>query len=210
MKNIKYYLLLLLIGCTISTLLQAQTSPRDSFEIAGRVLTTSGHPMPNVEVILVGPSQTWVDTTQVDGIYAFQGIPGREDYSVQFIKEGPVANGLDPADISIIRSEILYFQILNPFAFFGGDINGGFGLSTLDIVVIARILLGYSYDAPTSKRWRFLYAYTDFDLENPNNIDGTIPKAIDTYPIGGLNQNLHNIDFIGLKKGDVNLTADPY
>lgn len=210
MKNINYTVLVFLICWLASTASQAQFYPRDSFEISGKVLATSGQPMPNVRITLVGPSQTWVDSTGADGRYVFQNIPEKEDYYLLFSKNGAAKNGLNANDILLLQRHFLYLNILNPYSYYAGDVNGGFGLSTFDVVLIARLLLGYTNGFSSVPNWRFSYAYTDFDPQSPTTVNGPIYRAIDSFSIHYLESHLQNIDFVGLKTGDTDQTANPF
>lgn len=58
----------------------------ESFDISGQVINMHG-PMPNVLVLLTGYAEKSV-LTNLQGIYAFRSLRGREDYTVYPSREG--------------------------------------------------------------------------------------------------------------------------
>ena len=211
MKKIHLYLLLTL-GLTLGVSdLLPQLSAQDNYRIAGRVFTTTGHSMPNVEVSLVGDQQTWLDTTGVDGVYSFSEIPKDKDYEVQFKKDGGNANGVSAFDMEMLSRHLLGFGGLNINGIFAGDIGGIWGLSTMDVIAILRLVL-LEEDYLFSRSWQFVYAYSDIDPGTPfvPMPPPDIRFHLNSYPIFQLNQNLENIDFVGSKMGDMNQSANPF
>ena len=79
--------------------------------------------------------------------------------------------------------------------FIAADVNNSSALSAIDLVVLRKLILGLTDTLPGGKSWRFF-------------AEDSLPKFSASIIINSLN-DIHNTDFLGIKIGDVNYTADP-
>jgi hypothetical protein len=84
------------------------------------------------------------------------------------------------------------------------DINNSGSISATDIIELRKVILGHYDNFPNNTSWRFIDAHYNFtDPAHPWD-----EEAPETYPIVNLVQDM-NIDFIGLKIGDISGDARP-
>ncbi len=116
-------------------------------------------------------------------------------------------NGVTTYDITLISKHILGITPLDsPYKILAADVNQDGKVTTFDIVVLRKLILGAIDALPNGKSWRFIPE--DYVFPNPNDPSNppfpekiTVPNTLG-YPTGSYR-------FWGVKIGDVNLTADP-
>ncbi|MEZ4919706.1 MAG: hypothetical protein R2792_11455 [Saprospiraceae bacterium] len=84
------------------------------------------------------------------------------------------------------------------------DANQDGKITTYDIVLIQKLILGLNSEFPNGKSWRFWHTSHDFPAGNPLSIP--LLEVLEHGPEDGMYPNLY---FNGVKIGDVNGTADP-
>lgn len=162
------------------------TLPSTAF-ISGTILSPLGKPMPNVEVHLKG-NKNETTFTNAQGVYSFTGLLNGS-YSVEPIKDINPTNGVSTFDIVLISKHILGVQTLDdPLKILAADANNDGKITTLDMIEIRKIILHINDSFSKSTSWRFTPSNRKIEINNLNNIQ--------------------NIDFTGVKIGDVNNSAD--
>lgn len=173
--------------------------------ITGFVQTENNNRVKDVNVTLSGIfSRT--TTTDEWGRYFFTGLNPNQDYRIQFNKEGDIKNGVTTFDLIKIRRHILGIDYLNsPYKNIAGDINNSKNISTLDIIQMRQLILAIREDFPNNTSWRFMPV--DFIYTNPSEqpFEYVFPESI---LIENLTEEI-KLDFLGIKIGDVNLSANP-
>ncbi len=209
MKKLNIQLLLilgLLLGLNDWT---TTLSAQDNYRVSGTVFTSTGHLMPNVAIALVGDTQTWLDTTGVDGKYSFPDVPKNEDYHLEFKKDGDRFNGITAEDARLLEDFLIGLGGISTYGRLSGDLDGSFYTSTMDIIAILRLVILRSPE-PFNHEWQFIYAYANVNEVSPFSPEPILPLRINNYPIFQLNQHMDNIDFVGSKIGDINQSANPF
>lgn len=114
-------------------------------------------------------------------------------------------NGVTTFDMVLIRLHILGIQPLDsPYKRIAADANNSESISTLDLVFIQQLILGLSDEYPFNTSWRFVDASYEFPVpEDPWFEAFPETVVIDAFCCDAVG------DFIGIKIGDVNNTADP-
>lgn len=116
-------------------------------------------------------------------------------------------NGVSTADLALISKHLLDIQPFNsPWQYLAADANQDGQVTTNDMVVIHKILLGLLPEFPGGAAWRFVPdGYVFPDPANP--LSPTPPGLIEVPntadPAPGV------FRFKGVKLGDVNFSADP-
>ena len=145
----------------------------------------------NVKATLSSGDELDFVTTR-SGAYAFATTLGA-NVTIEPVKDIEHGNGISTADMIKIQKHILGKATLeNEYRMMAADVNNDGRVSALDLLDIRRLILGKTERFPNSTSWTFV-----------NNVDGK-----ESYTINGMNANM-DIDFIGVKKGDVNVSNDP-
>lgn len=93
----------------------------------------------------------------------------------------------------------------DPYKIIAADINRSNTVTTLDVVLLRRIILGIRNSVDGNTSWRFVDA--DYDFPNPTNPWTEIfPESI---KVDHPEDNRENLNFIAVKIGDVNGNAIP-
>ncbi|TXF89150.1 HYR domain-containing protein [Neolewinella aurantiaca] len=199
--------------CTVFVEIQeGSTSPCEFGELlghlAGVIVDGEMNPIEGVTVNLTGPTGMNTDlTTPAEGTFTFSGLPLGQDYTISPTHFEDYGNGVRTSDIVAVTRHILSTQSLpNVFSMLAADVDGNTSIDVGDIISIRRLILGLSDAFPAGMpSWMFIPADYDFpaaldpwsaefpNVSNYNNLVGTIADA----------------DFIGVKLGDVNQSAQP-
>jgi hypothetical protein len=187
MKNPNYLLLLLLSLCSLLPL-NAQ------FSISGQITCfNSGDGMTNQEVKLSGPNiANMVVNTDANGHYVFPDLPAGDDYVLTIERDDWPVNGASTFDLVLISQHILAVNsITNPFQLLAIDVNNTGATTTLDMVMIRKLILGLPAQVPF---WRF--PTSDFNpLTMTGSVDGAMVLDLQADEV---------FDFVAVAMGDVN------
>lgn len=116
-------------------------------------------------------------------------------------------NGVTSYDLALISKHILGIEPFDsPYKIIAADANQDGKVTTFDIILLRRLILGLSNTLPNGKSWRFVpWPYVFPNPENPFQPafpeKGVVPNTADLAP--------SDFRFIGVKIGDVNYSADP-
>ncbi len=170
-----------------------------------RLTTMSG--VKDVTVTLSGDASD-VDITPANGLYSLTANMGT-NFTITPVKNKPMPdaiNGLSAADASRIQQHVIFtFPITDPYKLIAADPNQTNTVTTADANLITQAVLGNPAAQNTfiNKTWRFVPKAYVF----PTPTDPFMPAFPETITLtmgGATNQ-----DFIGIKLGDVNNTANP-
>ncbi len=138
--------------------------------------------------------------TDEQGTYAFSSMPIGGSYNVVPQKDNEYLNGISTLDLILIQRHILGLEYLDsPYKMIAADVNKNDEITAIDLVELRKLILGVYSELPENTSWRFVDAEYNFvDPYNPwlNNIS-------EDYEISDLVSDM-DIDFIGVKIGDVN------
>jgi len=169
--------------------------------LSGRLLTPWNEPVANADVFF-DLAMTEVSTTDANGNYTYEVMPGSEVY-VQPAKplNNVNTNGITTLDIAMIRRHIFTITPLNnPYKIIAADVNRSESVSALDIPAIRSVILGVQNDFG-NLLWKFVPQSASF--ADPND-----PFPYDTLIHIPSASNMNDLDFVALKLGDVNDTWD--
>ncbi len=174
--------------------------------VGGVIETELGFGINNVEVSFDSPSGFSMGVlSDTSGVYAKKLELG-EDYSILPEKNNNHINGVTTFDAVILTRHILNVELLNsPYKIIAADINRSKTVTTFDIVEMRKLILNIYSNFPNNSAWRFVSAdYVFPDPLNPFSED--FPELIN---INNLSESILDLDFIGIKIGDLNNSADP-
>ncbi|MFK7932863.1 MAG: T9SS type A sorting domain-containing protein, partial [Saprospiraceae bacterium] len=167
-------------------------------DVAGEIQMIDGQTMEDVMVSCGG----LVDTTSFDGKYSLQ-TNARANCAVTPTKEDDVMNGLTTFDIILTRKHILRLELFeSPYQEIAADVNGSGTVTSYDMVLMQRLVLGLADEFPSVPAWRFVPK----DYEFP---EGSIADFPETISLNNFNASRSDVDFVGVKMGDVNNSAVP-
>jgi len=170
--------------------------------IAGQVTTESGEMINNTELTLnsILPEYPRSQMNGIsDGSYAFENNVMGYDYSVRAKRDGDDANGVSTLDLVLISRHILSIKTLDsPYKIIAADANADLTLSTIDLVILKKLILGSIEDFPNTDSWVFL------------DKEFTFVQEMSPWPFMEMNmvldldRDMMQENFIGIKVGDVN------
>lgn len=173
--------------------------------VEGRVMTENAEMVEDVEVFLNGfnsPS----NLTDEQGSYSFPNMPIGDSYNIVPQKNTDHVNGVSTLDVVMIQRHILGIQELEtPYKRLAADVNNSESISGIDLVQIRKLILGQYDEFPNVESWMFIDVdHTFIDADNPWSSNLSTSYLIDTL------QTDMVIDFVGIKMGDVNDSADTH
>jgi hypothetical protein len=171
--------------------------------VAGGIEVENGNPVNNVEVDVNGGLFSMF--TDYEGTFEFQ-LAAENDYTITPVLDLNPANGVTTLDMVFIQKHILGVLPLNsPYKIIAADANKSGAVTTVDLVVIQKVILLLLPNFPSNTSWRFVDK--DHVFPNPQNPwqGGPFPEVISYNNL--LVDQLFT-DFVAVKVGDVNLSAN--
>lgn len=200
--------------CTVYIDLQdneAQVCPGPSNGFAylrGNIYNANNQMVTDVEVSLQS-NQSGVNLpsimTESDGAYTFTNLPHFGTYSVEATKDIDIMNGVSTLDLVLIQKHILGIQTFDsPYKTIASDINNNGTVSATDLIGLRKVILGINSEFGNGQEsWRFV----EKDHSFVSNTD--VFPYDENINLVSITQSFDNQDFIAIKIGDVNTTANP-
>ena len=171
--------------------------------IAGNIETADGKRLANVTVELTtnDPEYPKHMTTLSDGIYAFYDNPLSLNYTVTPEKDGDDLNGVSTLDILMMQNHIIgQVPFTDNSQYLAADVNADEKVTSIDLVELRKLVLGVYEELPQNTSWIFIDKEASSPLGNPW-------PFLSESNIFNLTQNTIDEDFIGIKVGDINSSA---
>lgn len=169
---------------------------------------STGAPVRDVSVSLdIAQTPAGPDAQQVtgaDGRYRFDDIAPGSDVTLSCLKDINVLNGVSTAPLFYVQEYIVNNSspnITSPYQLIAADANCNDGVSTGDLAIIQRVIVGLATDFSPCNSWAFVRADANLTLSNP------LPYP-SLYNLPVLNGDIA-VDFIGVKVGDILGAASP-
>ncbi len=170
--------------------------------IEGRITTALNKPVYGVRVFNGQGDSTYTDAM---GYYKFIDLLPNKDYTIRPELNTKWDNGMSAYDFVLISRHILNLEPMDtPEKLIAADANLSGTVTTFDIVQMRKVLIGTLPAVPGSKSWRFYPANAVFP--NPDN-PFTVPLPGEML-FQGLDNNHSNVDFRGIKIGDIDGNVD--
>ena len=193
------------VNVTVQDNLHACQPLIPSAVLSGSVKTESNIPVNNVVVMSSNGTQSIGKmTTGQTGNFSFNSLTVGQNISLSASKDDDFGNGVTTYDISLMSRHILGIKPLNtPYKIIAADVNRDGEVSAIDLLLMRRLVLRISSTFPNNTAWRFIDK--KYIFSNPQNpLYEDFPEIVNSIIKGGIN----NADFIGVKVGDVNGSAD--
>lgn len=154
----------------------------------------------------VSVNTTTSTSTDINGTFVFNDLPGGGDYSITPIKDDDLLNGVTTYDMALISKHVLNVKPLDtPYKMIAADVNKSGTITTMDLVHLRKAILHINDYFPNNNSWRFIE--NSYEFPNPDNpFFESLPEVIN---YNNLTQSSIQNDFIGIKIGDVNGSANP-
>jgi len=172
-------------------------------KISGRVYSIIGEEMKNVQVLLNGE---YPQITDVVGKYEFKDLAKGNNFYVIAGKEEHILKGISSLDLLEMSRHILGIKLLDsPYKIIAADVNHSGNVTTADMVALKKAILNIETKFPNNTSWRFVDASEVFT--NPHKpFAQSIQEKI--Y-FDSIKTNKVDVDWIGIKVGDVNASVTP-
>ncbi|MFK8162603.1 MAG: HYR domain-containing protein [Lewinella sp.] len=174
--------------------------------LAGVIVDGQMNTIEGVTVSLEGSGSTNADlVTTEDGTFRFFNLPLGQDYTISPSHYEDFLNGVRTSDIVGITAHILSTNPLNsPYKLIAADVDGNASIDVGDIISIRRLILGQIDGFPANMpSWMFVPAEYEFPA-SLNPWETAFPTVSNHNDFVG---NILDVDFIGVKLGDVNESA---
>jgi hypothetical protein len=173
--------------------------------LLGIITNEEEQPLQGVTVSLSGGGgNNNTVTTDAAGTFYFANLQAGQDYTISPYKNDDHRNGVTTLDILLIQEHVLGNDLLDsPYQLIAADVNKSKTVTTLDIVLISKLLLFEIDYFPGNVSWRFIRK--DHIFSNPGHPwTGGFPEV---YNINDFVPGWASADFIAVKVGDVNGSA---
>ncbi len=169
----------------------------EKHKITGLIRSSGNKPMPNV-LIQEEISNKQISTKE-DGSYEFDNLNQRSKIELKPTYNKDWLEGINTLDIVRIQKHILGVDLFtHPFEWIAADVNKDGRVTTFDISLLRRLILGNVDEISGNSSWRFIPKnYSFVDLDYPLN--DSIPNSIKYDSI----DNDVKVDFTCIKIGDV-------
>jgi SdrD B-like domain/Cohesin domain len=138
--------------------------------------------------------------TNSTGLYNFNAIPVGNNYSISVQRGDNWLNGVNMLDVLKMQRHILGLEPLaTPYKLIAADVNRTGSVTSNDMVVLRKLILGAIDTINGGTSWRFVDKKHVFTVPN-NPFNAAIPEVIS---IANLQAQISNGDFVGVKTGDV-------
>ncbi len=176
--------------------------------IAGSVRTPVGDGLSDVQITLstsAGNDANFPKVIRTDdnGAYSLVNNPRSQDYQLSASLNNNVLQGVSTLDLVLIQQHILGIEVFeDTFKVLAADADASSSVSVSDIIVFRNVIVGIETSFPNSNSWLVIPADQTF-------IDPLSPWPFMTeINITDLEDDLSDQDFIAIKIGDVNYSAD--
>jgi hypothetical protein len=177
-------------------------------QICGKILREDNQPVGNVLVTLTAtdPPMELATSTDLQGNYCFLQVEAGIDYTITPEKDVNYLNGVNAGDLSRIQRHILNIESLDsPYKIIAANTKNPNLINVSDLLEIQKLILGLIQSFGDVDSWRFIPA----DYSFPDPTQPFSPQFPESIFIPNLSQALDDLDFIGVKIGDVTLNNNP-
>ncbi len=170
--------------------------------VSGKLYRQDGKALPGVVVAITGTVNSFAITDTL-GQYSFS-LPTGGAYTIAPQCNTEPLSGVSTFDLVLIQEYIhgnLHFT--TPYPVIAADIDNNGVVTAADSLEGRNLILGATTHFPNNTSWRFVRAgYVFPDSANPFQ-----PPYPESFTTPNLTADLTGVDFIGVKIGDINLTA---
>jgi hypothetical protein len=172
------------------------------FDLSGAIATETNVPAENVTVNLTG-STSGSQLTGAPGTFSYT-VPTGSNSIITPSKNTGWSNGVTTADAFYVLQHVAGSRLFgSPYVQIAADANDDNVITTFDAFNILQLALGNIPSIAGNTSWRFVPASPALP---PNPFGASFDEFIQVNPV---NMNMSNLDFVAIKTGDVDSTANP-
>ena len=176
--------------------------PIQNIAISGTIRNANGVAV-ETNVVLTNTAIN-VSQNQRGSDFNFTNLPSGANFNVTASRDSDWTNGVTTYDIALLSRHILGIETFtSPYSLIAADVNRDGTIDALDLLLIRRLVLHLDSKFEGNTSWRFI-PQTVPVLSSPNFPLGTISENLQ---YNALIQNITNANFIAVKIGDVNNSA---
>jgi hypothetical protein len=199
------------VQCQVNVLVN-EADESFEFNVSGTTLMENATPVPGAALISSFSTMPLVYTNS-SGNYTISNITPGATFTVSVDKDTNHTQGISTFDIVLIQRHILQIEALNsPYEKIAADVNNNSIIEIGDIIQLRRIILQLDTQfidpfsgLPNNVSWKFVLP----GLTDPFPTSPIVPIYSETLSIENISGNINNVDWIAVKIGDVNNSADP-
>ena len=152
--------------------------------IGGKIKLANGFILSGFQVTLTGTNH--YTKTNSEGVFKFSDLNADKKYTLNITKENQYLEGVSTYDLLLINRHILGIKpIMSKYGMIAADVNNSGSITTLDMVLIKKMILQIEKKFPNNTNWHFF--------------DKNQQEIISFYPTEPWTIN----EIIGIKTGDV-------
>ncbi|MFN4080883.1 MAG: hypothetical protein ACK4NS_08270 [Saprospiraceae bacterium] len=176
-------------------------APPVALSLSGRIANEVGMGVEGVSMNQAGASPS-----DVSGLYALHNVAGCQTMTLTPYRNDAPLNGVTTFDLVKINQHILGQELIaSPYRLIAADANRSATITAFDIVVIRRVILGLDDMFMNNASWRFVPE--SYAFPNPDN--PFVPAFPEHLTLDLAAESLGDLDFVGVKVGDVTGDATP-
>ena len=191
------------IGTGVTTLdgINAPPAPTTA-SVSGMVMNENGVPITNVNINVTGDANLTIPNN-INGTYQLSNLAIGNSFTVAPTKEANADDGVTTFDMVLMQQQILGHNTLSPYKLIAADVNDSGTVTTFDMVLVRRVILQLDAEFELVPNWKFIPA--DFEFPDPTDPFDGYPEV---DPFSPLLSNSSNRDYIAIKMGDMNDSAE--
>ncbi len=174
--------------------------------ILGTITSVMGSPIPGVNIFTSSTNTQLHGQSNSEGTFSIEGIPGCEEFQLSISMKDVPNKGINTLDLIKVQKHILGIKTFDsPYKMIAADINRSSTITTADLLLIRKIVLGLETNLSEDALWLFLPEELSFD-NTTSPLQANLPNVMDL----GVMQDIQlEESFIGIKLGDVDFSALP-
>ena len=171
-------------------------------EISGLITTLDAEPLSGISVQVSG-NASQSQNSDATGKFNFSKLQLGADYTITPQYDKAYLNGVSTLDLVQIQKHILGSLLFkDPYQIIAADVNNSKTITTIDVILVRKLILGIEDKFPAAPSWRFIASTYKFpDPSNPWKEE--YPQFININDL----KDKTSSDFVGIKMGDVNGSA---
>lgn len=175
--------------------------------VSGTLSTAGGTAIALADVGYLGTSSGTI-TTGPAGTFSYS-VPMGGSTTVSPFKDINYSNGVDIIDLADLRQHVLTNpakQINDPYNRIAADVAPDGNINILDIIEVQQTVLDpINYEFTSNTSWRFVLDGQPL-IFTQNSTD--VPAYDESATFNNISANITDVDFTGVKIGDINRTAN--
>jgi Secretion system C-terminal sorting domain/Dockerin type I domain len=172
--------------------------------LSGKIIDRQNAGIKSAQVKLRGSDSLNIITPD-NGTYTFNNLGSAGNYTISAMKNTNTSNGIDLLDLALLQDHIITRTIItDPYKLLAADINRDGSIDILDLAELQDLIITRISTFTNNTSWVFI----------PTNDSLTATKVFNktyqtTRTINIPTTDQTNLDFYGIKIGDINQSANP-